>query len=227
MKNQLFGENRDLLKFDLVCEIAQGGLVNQFVYVPMLTEDDKQYEAPNICRHEATGGTANDNLLNFLDECIINDKRDIRQLERFFQKCGIKATIYGRDKVFTHEEREAYFNGISKELLIKSLILVDPDKGLEEPNSGAGNLLFAELKKLYEEMDDDSLLMFTQKFPYALYEDYLALRVEQIKDQLAGSQPISLDDLDSILFFLTRNQTLQSRLIQVLQDYTRKYAKTG
>lgn len=225
MKNQLFGENRDLLKFDLVCEILQRGLVKQFVYVPMLTEDDPQYEAAHICRHEATGGIGNRELLDFLDECIINGKRDIRQLEKFFQKCGIRATIYGKDDIFTHEGREDYFSGIGEELMEEALILVDPDVGLEDSINGSGNLLFSELKSLYERIDENSLLMFTQKFPYKLYREYLAIRVEDIQTQLPGTQPISLDDLDSIIFFLAKGQAVQQRLIRLLREYTGRYAE--
>jgi hypothetical protein len=225
MKNQFFGENRDLLKFDLVCKIVQGGMVNQFVYIPMLTENNPQLETPNICRHGATGGAGNKELMDFLDECIINEKRKISQLERFFAECGIKATIYGEDAFFTHEGRKAYFDGIGNNLMTGSLILIDPDKGLEEKENGAETILFSELRSLYERMDDGSLLMFTQRFPYDLYREYLGMRTAEIKDCLPGSQPISLDYLDSIIFFLAKNQLLQDRLLQMLREYTRQYAR--
>jgi len=224
MKDQSFGDNRDLLKFDLVCEIIQSGFVDHFTFIPMLTESKTQKEEVHVCRHEASGGGANKALLEFLDNCIINEKRNVGRLEEFFQQCGIKATIYGKDKLFTHEQREAYFADIGNELMEKSLILVDPDKGLEEVISDSGNLLYSDLKNLYERMNDESILMFTQRFPYDMNESYLSMRIAEIKDMIPGSQPISLDDLDSIIFFLTKSKYLQRRLLQLLGEYAKKYA---
>jgi len=225
MKNQLFGDNRDLLKFDLVCQIAQTNLVDRFTYIPMLTADEPQKEEPHFCRHEATGGGENQELVQFLDNCIVNEKRNIGQLEQFFQGCHIQAVIYDKENIFTQETREAYFNGISKPLLTRALVLIDPDKGLEERQNGSGNLLYSELKNLYERMDNESILMLTQRFPYDLYEAYLEKRVAEIKDQIRDAQPISLDDLDSIIFFLTKSRITQVRLLQLLGEYTRKYTR--
>jgi hypothetical protein len=227
VKNQNFGDNRDLLKFDLVCQIAKTGMVDQFTYIPMLTENEERKEEPQFCRHEATGGGGNVELTEFLDRCIINEKRDIGQLEEFFLKCGIKTTVYEKDKLFTITGRKNYFDNIRKGMLTKSLILADPDKGLEEEFNGPGNLLFSELKDLYDRMDDGSCLMFTQRFADDMYEEYLEMRCADIQDQIPGSQPISLDDLDTIIFFLTKSEVMQSRLIQFLKEYTMQYANTG
>jgi hypothetical protein len=225
MKNQNFGDNRDLLKFDLVFQIVKIGLVDQFVYVPMLTENVERQEEPQFCRHGATGGDANSELVKFLDGCIVNEKRNIGQLEEFFQQSGLKGTVYAPDTIFSHPTRTTYFSGIQGGMLTKSLILMDPDKGLEEDVNDSGNLLYSDLRDIYERMDEESCLMFTQRFPYDLYEEYLGMRVDEIKDSLTGSQPVSLDDLDSIIFFLTRNKILQRRLVQFLEEYTKQYAK--
>jgi hypothetical protein len=74
-------------------------------------------------------------------------------------------------------------------------------------------------------MDSGSILMFTQRFPDEMYEEYLNRRTYQIKAQIPGVQPVSLDDLDSIIFFLTRSDATLSQLVQVLKDYTQKYAQ--
>ncbi len=215
-----------MVKFDLVFQIVKEGLVDRFTYIPMLTESEAQKEEPKICRYEASAGTGNKALLDFLDKSIINEKRDIRELEGFFRQQDIPATIYSKDKFLTHEGRKAYFAGIGRELLTRSVILVDPDKGLEEDQNGSGNLLYSELHDLYERMDEESYLMLTQRFPYDLYAEYLGMRTAEIKDRIYGSQPISIDDLDSIIFFLTKNKYLQGCLINLLKDYIRQYVKT-
>jgi hypothetical protein len=225
MKNQDFGDNRDLLKFDLVYQIVKKGLVDQFTYVPMLTEDVARKEEPEFCRHHSTGGGENAELVQFLDKCVINEKRNVGQLNGLFKQWNIKGAVYAQDTIFSHESRQAYFAGIPQDSLTRSLVLIDPDKGLEDDDNGSGNLLFADLRDIYQRMDAGSLLMFTQRFPYDLYKEYLGMRVEEIQQCLTGSQPISLDDMDSIIFFLTRDSELQQRLIQFLTDYTRQYVK--
>jgi hypothetical protein len=225
LKNQNFGDNRDLLKFDLVSEIFKSGLVDRFTYIPMLTEDIVRKEEPHVCRHEAACGVSNTELVDFLDGCIVNDKRSISQLGTYLNKSGINSTIYAGDKYFTHEGREDYFKNIKIDALMNSLILIDPDKGLEERVNDSGNLLYSELKDVYDKMSDGSLLMFTQRFPYDLYETYLEMRVGEIKFNLPFSQPISLDDLDTIVFFLTKNKSIQDRFLDLLREYTKKYAK--
>jgi hypothetical protein len=225
VKNQNFGENRDLLKFDLVCEIMRAGLEDRFVYVPMLTEDEERKEEPHICRHDAVGGVGNKDLLNFLDECVINEKRNVGQLEGFFQKCGINGSIYGKDEIFVHEDRRSYFMGLSKEQLTRSLILIDPDKGLDDEENDAGNLLYSDLRNLFVRMDEESILMFTQRFPDDMFNEYLGLVTEEIKDQIFGTQPLSLDDQDSMIFFITKSSSILSRLMQLLSNYTRQYAQ--
>jgi hypothetical protein len=225
LKNQYFGDNRDLLKFDLVFQIVKEGLADRFTYIPMLTADGAEAPEPEIRRCESSGGVKNAVLVDFLDKAIINEKRNVGQLEEFFADNGIDAHIYTKDVFFTHEARKSYFSGIHGDWLAKSLILVDPDRGLEEDQNGAGNLLYSELASLYERMDDDSYLMFTQRFPYDLYEAYLGMRTAELKDRIPGSRPVSIDDLDTIIFFLTKNKYLQGCLLNLLKDYTQQYAK--
>ena len=56
MKNQTFGDNRDLLKFDLVNHIAGSGVVDRFVYVQMLTPDEVVKEEPHHYILSLSGG---------------------------------------------------------------------------------------------------------------------------------------------------------------------------
>jgi hypothetical protein len=225
MKNQHFGENRDLLKFDLVSQVLASGLVEQLVYVPMLTPDDPALEAEHICRHESTGGGGNTELINFLDFCVVNEKRQVNQLEDYFKTAGRRAKVYAPDQIMTRENRRAYFQGLSKELSAKSLILLDPDSGLEDDDNDPAHLMYSEIRDIYNVIDTDSILMFTQRFPYDMYKEYLAMRTTEIKNQIPFSQPVSLDDLDTIIFFLPRTSQTLYRLVQVLKDYTQKYAQ--
>lgn len=224
MKNQQFGENRDLLKFDLVTEILKSGLVEHFLYVPMLTPDAKAKEADHICRHESTGGGTNSQLLDFLDLCVVNNKRNVAELEKYFSDLGFSAKVYAPDTYLTAKNRESYFEKVNFQISPRSLVLVDPDKGLEEKANSPANLKYAELQAIYHALDENSLLMFTQKFPYEMYSEYVEARTAEIMTQIPGSRPVSLDDLDSILFFLPKTPEILNGLVTVLTDYTQKYA---
>ena len=205
MKNQYFGENRDLLKFDLAEQILKSGLVERLFYVPMLTPDDPAYQAENICRHESTGGQGNTRLMDFLDYCVINEKRQVAQLENYFRDEGYTTGVYGSQKIITPENRRSYFESVKLIVQDKALILIDPDVGLEEDDSDPGDLLYSEIRDVYNYVDDGSILMFTQRFPRGMYEEYLAMRTAEIKRQIPFSQPVSLDDLDFHPLFLAQN----------------------
>ena len=203
--------------------MVEEGLVERFTYISMLTPNVTETFEYNACRTGAAGGTENRDLVDFLDRAAAGDKREISELEEFFRNKNITARIYSKDRFFTQADRRSYFGGIGQDLLTKSLILIDPDRGLEEDVNGDGNLLYSELAGIYEKMDNDSYLMFTQRFPYDLYAEYLGMRCAEIKDRIPGAQPVSIDDLDSIIFFLTRNKFLQSCLVNLLKDYARHY----
>jgi len=225
MKKQNFGENRDLLKFDLVDQVLRSGLVDRFVYVPMFTPDDPAVEAAHICRHESTGGGGNQALVDFLDYCVVTEKRQVGQLENFFKPAGLPALVYAPEQILTAENRKQYFEGVEKLVEKRSLILIDPDVGLEEDSNDPGHLMYSEIRNIYNLMDEESIMMFTQRFPYDMYTEYLSMRTAEIKNQIPFSQPVSLDDLDSIIFFLPRNTDTLYSLVRVLKEYTEKYAQ--
>lgn len=94
MKNQYFGDNRDLFKYDLILHIIQAGLVNRFIFIPMLTPDvpsskSTKREGEQRDRSKAKAGRGNSDLVTFLDKFADRSKRDIKQLRGFFKKQGI------------------------------------------------------------------------------------------------------------------------------------------
>ena len=225
MKNQYFGDNKDLWKYDLVMEILRAGLVEHFTFVPMLTKPDGTNHGGKADRRHARAGTRNKELANFLDECINSGQKDIKPMVGFFQRYGIKMTIYyGKDGYFSHRKRQSYFAGIENELLSKSLILVDPDNGLEVKSSGEKHLLYSEVKALYERMDKASTLMVYQYFPRASRPDYLNSRMQELKDKVSGDYPVCAYDNKIAFFFLTKNESLEHELIHVIGDYSKRYS---
>ena len=59
MKNQYFGDNRDLFKYDLVHTIIRArhaGLPSRFTFIPMLTKDEKRIVVVNPCANSFNQG---------------------------------------------------------------------------------------------------------------------------------------------------------------------------
>ena len=224
MKNQYFGDNKDLLKYDLVLMIMQAGLVEHFTFVPMLTEPDGTNHGGKADRSYARAGTENKELVNFLDECIKGGQKNIEQMVGFFQRYGIKMTIYyGEDGYFSHWKRQSYFAGIESGLS-KSLILVDPDNGLEVKRPGEKHVLYSEIKELYERMDEDSILMVYQYFPRAPRQQYLNDRMQELKERVSGDYPVCIYDSEIAFFFLTKNEPLEHSLSHLISNYTKRYS---
>ncbi len=226
MKNQYFGDNKDLFTYDLIYHIMQSGLASHFSFIPMLTRNDANRHGAKYNRDKARAGTRNKELMSFLDRCVRENRRDIRQLESFFDRYGIKMTIYAsKDGYFSHRQRQQYFTQIGDELLSRALIFVDPDIGLEVARSGEEHILYDEVKSLYERMDEDSVLMIFQHFPRVEHHEYLYRRTEELTEKISGDGPICIDDNEIIFFFLTKNEALEHSLTHLIQDYAESYSK--
>lgn len=221
MKNQYFGDNRDLFKYDLahtIIHAKHAGLPSRFTFIPMLTKDEER-------RKEGKPGTKNRELVSFLNACTESQKRNIRELEAFFKD---KITIYKKDdedKYFSHGQRKEYFEQVPDKLLKKSLILVDPDTGLGVNKSGKEHILYCEVKSLYDRMDRSSILMIFQVFPRdEKHEKCLSRKSKELRDKVRANQPIYIHDGKIIFFFLARdNKLLRESLIKVIREYRKTY----
>ncbi len=230
MKNQYFGDNRDLFKYDLILRVVKEiDSINHFMFIPMLTPDvpnnkSTKRDGEKRNRRNAKAGTKNPGLVNFLDEFKDKSKRDIKHLKNFFEKQDIEVTIYcGKNKHFSHEYREEYFKGIESELLSKSLIFVDPDNGLEIGRTREKHIRYKEVKKLYENMDEESALMIYQQFPHEDHRTYLDRRSVELKEKVAENLPIYISDNEITFFFLTRGETIRKQLAGIIRNYKEKY----
>jgi len=224
MKNQYFGDNKDLFKYDLVYRIMRAGLVSHFSFIPMLTTPDDTGYGGKTDRRLARVGTHNAELMSFLDDCVRDDRRSIKQLESFFDWCDINMTIYPNSgNYFSHRHRREYFAMMNDELMTNSLIFVDPDIGLEVSRSNEKHLLFDEIRHLYKRMNENSILMLFQHFPRQDHHEYLHKRAEELAGKVSGEEPICIDNNEIIFFFLTKNESLEHELTHLIQEYAGSY----
>lgn len=219
MKNQYFGDDRDLFKYDLVHKVINAGyagLPTRFTLIPMLTKDEG--------RKKGKPGTKHPELVNFLNACTTSEKRNIRQLEAFFKD---KISIYGANDHFCSESsemRNEYFKQVRCHLLQKSLILVDPDIGIENGKLTEKHLQYSEVKELYDNMGSDSILMIFQFIPREKRETYFPRICGEFK-QKVGNLPIYISDNQIVFFFLAKDKSLRNSLGNVISDYKASYPK--
>ena len=106
MKNQYFGDSRDLFKYDLVFQIIKAGLVQHFTFIPMLTKNEADEKHGEDNKRDGKPGSGNKALVNYLDKCRKEGKRNIKQINRFFQDHDINLTIYRRYDYFDRAQRK-------------------------------------------------------------------------------------------------------------------------
>ncbi len=224
MKNQYFGDVRDLFKYDLVLKVMQGTRrLKRFVFIPMLTPDDARSDGSRTDYFRARAGTRNRELVEHLQACVVEGRRDIREIEGFLASRGLEVSVYGDGMhPFDRRNRAEYFTSIDDRLLYSSLILLDPDIGLEVKDADEKHLMYSEVKQLYRRMRYNSALMIFQFLPPENRPTYLYRRCMELKG-LTGDEPLHISDNEVIFFFLTKNKALKGEVRKALEDYGRAY----
>ncbi len=223
MKNQYFGDIRDLFKYDLALEIATATEgVGRLFYIPMLTADGPRRDGSRIDYERAKAGYRNTELRDYLSACVEEGGRNIQKIKDFFLTRGIEVDIYEEDHYFTHERRGEYFRKIDQASLRGALILVDPDNGLEVKDPGEKHLLYSEVKGLFRRMEKNSILMIYQHLPRQHRPTYIYGRTMELK-HLTGQKPLYLSDNEIIFFLLAKDAKLLRDLYGIIEIYQKKY----
>lgn len=220
MKNQYFGDVNDFLKYDLVLTLAEKlDSTKAFTFIPMLTRNDDSGDGGLI---NYDGGRRRD-LEKFLKRCIRDMYRDILNLRFFMASQDIEYRPYRDAEYFRHEDREEYFDSIDPEMLKGSVVLIDPDNGLEvksmRKRNGHKYLRYGELRRIYDGIDDDSLVLVYQHIPRVKREKYFSAIAQRIRET-TGAYPLCLSD-SRIVFFILAKGAL-SRTWEIIRRYARE-----
>lgn len=224
MKNQYYGDNKDLFKFDLIEQIMFSPLgVKNFFYVPMLTPNDDSGHGEDRARKDASAGYYNDDLLRFLDKPNNQPKneRRVREIKEYFEdekKLAIEFYDHISDnEYFTHHNRKEYFSGVLSKAPAKSLVFLDPDTGIEVKRSKDQHILYSEIRQVLEVLDDLSVLMVIQFFHRGNHQ-------EQVKSRASELFKITkfltnIWDKKIIFFFLMKKVSVKDGLESILKAY--------
>jgi len=231
MKNQYFGDTRDLFKYDLILDLLQNSGLSHFVLIPMLTENEPSTHGSRINYGKANAGVHRVELRSFLEKCVFENRRNIKELENFFRKWkpskSVKLAIYRVDDYFSNEKREEYFSSINIDALARSVILADPDIGIEVRSMRGKEekyIRYTEIRLLYDRMGSQSILLIFQYIPRTSRKQYLSRICNELEKRITSGFPIHfVTDSQIVFFILTKDSNLQRVLKTTLPAYASSY----
>jgi hypothetical protein len=166
LKNQYFGDRRDLFKYDLLLDLIESHGSNRLAFIPMLTPNDGSGEGRLTPADRRSRRPA---LFDFLKACLDAGKRDIRKLRELMPQFGVDYLPFRDADWFTQGNRTEYFEAVPSEYLRESVVFFDPDIGLETGTLGymlrqgpEKYLLYPELLTVWSRMPDESVLVVYQ-----------------------------------------------------------------
>jgi len=223
MNPQFFGDRHDLFKYDLIFTIMDRmkNEISSFTFIPMLTKN----RPPKNKDNAGTGNLQLWEVLNTLfgDGATHGYFEGIRQ---YFISGGFRTKAFN-ERVFSHSRRKDYFDSVRAQLPKNSLIFLDPDTGLKEDGATEKHLRYSELRNLFTELDDNSILMIYQHHNrYRTKNQNFPEAVSKKVFEEIGVRPACIDDNSIMFLFLTKNIPLKEKLEGVLEDYRKKYPRS-
>jgi hypothetical protein len=221
VKNQYFGDTRDLFKYDLALRVIEGSpSIRAFTFLPMLTPDDGTNQGSRVDHRRAAAGFHNHALVRHLEECVREGRRDIREVIPCFGRGGSRVHLHGGR--FTHGQRASYFRSVPGPWLRDALVLLDPDVGLQVSRPTGKHLLLTEVGDLLSRMTGSSVLMVFQYFPRVSRALYLERRIREL-DGIAPLGTAAIADSLVAFFFIARERGIMGRVEEVLAGYREEY----
>jgi hypothetical protein len=228
MKNQYFGDTRDLFKYDIVLELLCKTDLKCFTFVPMLTPDDRSGHGNRTDYDKALAGKDNKTLREYLGTCVDQGRRDVKEAAGIFKLpkyAHLQMRIYG--KLFDDEMRFQYFQDIPEEGLKEAVVVLDPDNGLWVRSSrldGDKYLRYDEARHVFDSMDKRSVVIIFQYIPrvqrITFFND-ISMKLKELVTH--GMQFIWISDNQVAYFVLTKDIRRYEEVRKVLADYADWY----
>ena len=230
MKNQYFGDRRDLFKYDLWLTLARElSGVRALTLVPMLTADDASGEGA-LVRYEVVGRSRD--LHAFLQGCVARRKRAVTQLRQFLRTQPLAYHAYADDQLFAEADRGRYFASIPDAMLSDAVVLVDPDTGLQTGTAsymrrrGSEKYLhYADVAGLLARLEGDSILLIYQHLQQNFYRfDHDTTRQACELARLAGLPSVPyVREHDLAFLAVARDARMVGDATEVLARYAARH----
>ena len=220
-----FGDSRDYFKYDLITHILKCGFLNNYVFVPMLTDHRFDNEGNKLPRY--IKGKSQE-LLKYIDSCDTKDLAHWRTWVSPFVS-SYKTIVPVNEVFFSDSDRMGYWGLYENILKDKSaLVFVDPDTGLETGTPGylrrAGRekyILNEELGYLFDEVDEKSVLMIYQHLPNNkhVHKESVVKKIEQASSVRESSHVMAYREDDLAFIFMVKDKSIHDELNTSLNGY--------
>jgi hypothetical protein len=226
LKNQYFGDVRDLFKYDLALECLEAGMLHQFTLIPMLTPNESTPHGQRTNYKLAKAGKARVKLIRFLNHRIKKNMRSVFLLREFFSQHYPNTifNIHQPEPFFTQASRENYFESISDEILVDAVILIDPDVGLAGSTGKTDDkhLRYKEAAAIYNKMGANSILIVFQFIPRVKRNEFYLKIGRKLKTEVTLERPVFYVSDNTVVFFIIA-KTKFSETNELLTKYAKRY----
>lgn len=223
MKNQYFGDRRDLFKYDLLLDLvtAHGG--GRLAFVPMLTPNDGSGEGQ---LKQADRRYRRGELFTFLKTCLNTQQRDIRKLRELMPRFGVEFLPFRDDEFFDPASRLEYFNAVPSEHLRDSVVFIDPDIGLETGTHSYMRrrglekyLLYSELSAVWSRMQGGALVVYQHLQKDARKRAGDVVRRMNIVSERVGATTLAVQWNDLAFLTSVRHAGTAARIRRALREH--------
>lgn len=233
MKNQYFGDVRDLFKFDLIEELLKDKDLNfrYFLYVIMLTKDKgkggfkRDYEK---AIEEERPGTKNCPLMKCLRQVLAKskDRKISKTMKGYYKDYPMDAI----EDLLEKQGQADYFNRVYMQYFKKTcgrllqnkkpvLVFLDPDTGLEpEASKGRKYVSYETISHLFNSLDNGSIVMIYQHGLWNFHS-----KRDTLKE--ITSNVVSITDNEIVFFFLAKGKERVKSVMGILKQYCRRYPR--
>jgi hypothetical protein len=229
VKNQYFGDRRDLFKYDLLLDLA-GCLPDQrLVLIPMLTPNDGSGEGRFISYNR---GERRGRLFDALRDAVALGKRDIRLLRELMPTCGVRFVPYRDADYFQDATRTAYFDAVPTQWVAHSVVFFDPDIGLQtgtaaymRRNGAEKYLFYADLCAVWAKASDDSVFVVYQHLQNDATKRPADVerRLRDLTTHLAISSAWAVQWGDVAFLVVVRDGAVATRVRLALGEHARRH----
>lgn len=220
-----FGDDRDYFKYDLITSILKDIIFENYVFIPMLTNEPHSNKEGEK-RPKEDGGKSKE-LYLFIGN------RSPKRLSRWkgWLNDYVKnyKTVEPVDETFFKDDARDRYWGIFAELLKEknALIFLDPDTGVESgaksylKGEGEKYILNKEITLFYDKLDSSSVLMIYQHLQRnrTKHEGDVSKKLEQLKASNKSAFVCAYREKDLAFLFIAKDSGLFDSLYSTLKIY--------
>jgi len=229
MKNQYFGDRRDLFKYDLLLDLVESHGSRRLTFIPMLTPNDGSGEG-GLTRYDCAGRRSL--LYESLRAAVASGERNIKLLREIMPKLGVEFSPYRDAHHLEQHSRTQYFDSVPSDWLANSVIFFDPDVGLQTGRQGYMRqkgpekyLMYSELAGVCARASGDSVVVVYQQLQRNALKHVgdIERRLKDLKLHLAAEDVWAVRQGDLAFLVVATNHSLGDRIGSTVRDHALRH----